>query len=368
MATRTFTQPSYQLETDLVRLYARATIGSAGVTSLVEGSGIASIAKTATGLYSLTLEDTYNRVMHVAAQMHASADNVAKTCLSGVSQVDTVTFSDKATAVAGDFFVVTDTAGQLWAASIDTTGTDPVPSSAIYTAIPAGRKVHVDISGATTAANVCTAVNTPFAALTGIGTTTTVGSPSTDHFAITQVLRAPVARVAVYKKDGTASPLTIAVTAGAAGVQTAINPATAHESLTIAAHGFETGRSVALAIGGGSLPTGWSATTYFIVKISANEFAFATTLANAEAGTVVAISDYGTAAQTLTVTPNAPAGSAVAKIEFTSPSLLTDTQTVTALTFACYDYAGAIVQPNNGSILMIELVVRNSNLKSKNEV
>jgi hypothetical protein len=229
--------------------------------------------------------------------------------------------------------------------------------------------VHVDISGATTDANVATAVRAGFAGLSGIGTTLTVGSASGATIPVTHVYRAVVATASLYKEDGSATPDSVSVAKTATGIQTAIDPTnTTGETLTIASHGFSTGRSVALSINSGSLPTGWSAGTYFVIAVDANRIAFGSTLANAEAGTRVAISDYGDAAKTITVTPNAPHGSSVASIEFTSSTLQSDAQVAAAaLTMACYDYTGAIVQPANGSKLMVEIVVRNSNVKCKGE-
>jgi hypothetical protein len=76
-------------------------------------------------------------------------------------------------------------------------------------------------------------------------------------------------------------------------------------SITIVAHGFFTGLSVALT--GTNLPTGLSATTYYIVRVDADTIQLATSLANAIAGTVVTISDQGTTTDAA-LTPDALAG------------------------------------------------------------
>ena len=78
----------------------------------------------------------------------------AKTFDSGGAEVDTFTFDTFANTTSGDYMVVYDTAGLAWAAAADKTGSAPAPTGAIWTAIPAGRKVQVDISTATTAADV----------------------------------------------------------------------------------------------------------------------------------------------------------------------------------------------------------------------
>jgi hypothetical protein len=71
-------------------------------------------------------------------------------------------------------------------------------------------------------------------------------------------------------------------------------------SVTITAHGFTTGLKVALT--GTNLPTGLSATTYWIIVNSVDSISFATSLALATAGTKVSITGAGTTADA-TITP-----------------------------------------------------------------
>lgn len=68
-----------------------------------------------------------------------------------------------------------------------------------------------------------------------------------------------------------------------------INPA---NTITITAHGFFTGLKVALT--GTNLPTGLSATNYWVIVVDANTISLATSLANAQAGTAVHITGAGT--------------------------------------------------------------------------
>ncbi len=72
------------------------------------------------------------------------------------------------------------------------------------------------------------------------------------------------------------------------------------EIFTKAAHGRSTGDGpVQVSNGGGALPTGLAALTdYWFIRIDANTFYFATTLANALASTHLSISDNGTGTQT----------------------------------------------------------------------
>jgi hypothetical protein len=65
-------------------------------------------------------------------------------------------------------------------------------------------------------------------------------------------------------------------------------------SITITAHGFSTGLKVALT--GTNLPTGLTATNYWVIVIDANTISLASSLANAVAGTKVAITGAGTTA------------------------------------------------------------------------
>lgn len=127
---------------------------------------------------------------------------------------------------------------------------------------------------------------------------------------------------------------------GAANVDTTAN------TIKFVGHGFATGRIVALSIDSGSLPAGLSATNYYVIVVDADKIKFATSLANAEAGTAEDITDTGTASKVMTVTPVAPVGSGVAAVEVSAYSLANKT-----IELACYDYAGALVQPANGSVL-----------------
>ena len=369
MANRNFLPGSMALEHDTIKLYGQCAIGAAGAVSSIEGTGVSTITKeSATGAYSVTLEDKYNKFLKGDVQVVCDVDGTAVTCVTGTSEVNTFTFVATASCTSGDFAVITDTAGAKWAFAIDKTGSAPEPTSAIWSAIPAANKVNVNISGATTDANVATAVRAGLAGLSGIGTTLTVAVSSGATIPVTHVLRAVVATAQLYKEDGTASPSSMTDAKTTPGIQTAVDITnTTGECLTIPAHGFNTGKSIALSIGGGSLPTGWSATTYYIIALDANRISFATSLANAEAGTKVAISDYGTAAQTITVTPNSK-GSSVAKIEFTDASTINSlVQSASKINFVAYDFAQAPVQIANGSKLYLELTLRNSSIKAKGE-
>lgn len=76
-----------------------------------------------------------------------------------------------------------------------------------------------------------------------------------------------------------------------------VNPA---NTITITAHGFNTGLKVALT--GTNLPTGLSATNYWVIIVDANTISVASSLANAVAGTAVHITGAGTTSDA-TLTP-----------------------------------------------------------------
>lgn len=69
--------------------------------------------------------------------------------------------------------------------------------------------------------------------------------------------------------------------------------------ITIASHGFATGLKVA-ATTTSALPTGLSATDYWVIKVDANTIKLATSAANAIAGTAVNITGDGAGTHTLT--------------------------------------------------------------------
>lgn len=364
MANRNFKPAALTLENESRKIYARCTIGNTGAVSSIEGTGVSTITREAAGKYSITLEDIYNKFLFGGVVVANVAQDAVTTAVTGTNEDAKLTFVQKSSCTSGDFAIITDTSGQEWAVSVDKTGSAPVPSSALWSAVPAARKIHVDISGATTDANVATAMRAGLAGLASIGTTITVASSSGADVPWTHVLRANVANVAVYKEDGSATPDSMTATTTTAGIATAVN--VTDNTIAFVAHGLTTGRDFALSIGSGSLPAGLSATTYYAVVVDANTIKFATTRANAEAGTVVDITDYGDEAKTMTVTPGAVLGSKVAKVEFLN-TMQAQVAAAGKIYFNCYDYTGAIIDPLSGSLMFIELTLRNSDVKAKGE-
>jgi len=79
----------------------------------------------------------------------------------------------------------------------------------------------------------------------------------------------------------------------------------AAETLTITGHGLKTGDGpYRMTTSGADLPNGWAINTdYWLIRTDADTLQVATSLANANAGTAVAISDDGTGTHTLVQQP-----------------------------------------------------------------
>lgn len=100
MANRNFNRKQ-ALEKEVKELYAKLTFGGAGAVTLTEGVGIASVAKSATGDYLVTLQDAYVKILQfegillkstaedirvqVKAESVASAKTVSFFTLTGAS-------------------------------------------------------------------------------------------------------------------------------------------------------------------------------------------------------------------------------------------------------------------------------------------
>ncbi len=97
-----------------------------------------------------------------------------------VAAVDTLDVADVASTGPGDYAAFYDAAGLRWAFSLDTTGSDPEPTGAIWTSIAAGRKVHVDISGVANDEDVTPLIETALNALTGFSAAFTTDDTAAD--------------------------------------------------------------------------------------------------------------------------------------------------------------------------------------------
>lgn len=93
MANRMFNR-AQNLEKEVKSLFAEVSIGSSGAPTLTKGLGIASISRSSTGLYVVTLQDKYVRFMHASVQiMSASAEDAVSQLVSeDVDVAQTISF------------------------------------------------------------------------------------------------------------------------------------------------------------------------------------------------------------------------------------------------------------------------------------
>lgn len=76
MASRNFNRKQ-ALEKEVKEIYAKLTFGSSGAVTLTEGVGVASAAKSATGDYLITLQDSYNSLKFVEGVfLSSSAEDI----------------------------------------------------------------------------------------------------------------------------------------------------------------------------------------------------------------------------------------------------------------------------------------------------
>lgn len=227
----------------------------------------------------------------------------AKTFAAGTDAVSTFTTANLAGTTGGDYGAFYDGSGLRWAFALNKAGTDPAPTGAIYAAIPAGRKVNVDVSGATTATNIADLVRTAMNALTGFTAAITLSGTAT--IIATRVVRAPVTASAVKNADDSGAG-SISVADGTAGVASKVS--VSGDTITITAHGLTTGLK-GQASSTGTLPAGiTTATDYFVISVDANTIQLASSLVLAQAGTAIDLTGQGTTASTHTFTPTAVAG------------------------------------------------------------
>lgn len=230
-----------------------------------------------------------------------------KTFDNGTSEVTTLTFPAVAASTGGDYFVVFDTAGLAWAAALNKSGADPAPTGAIWTAIASGRKVNVDISGGTDAASVAALVETAFDALVANPFVTDDGAAN-GTMLVTCTLHGNTTNAQRHNANDSGN--------GSMGVSTT-TPGVASEidvtanSVSIPTHGLSEGLKVTLTTTG-TLPAGLAtATPYYLIIVDDDNVKFASSLANALAGTAVDITTEGSSAGVNTVVVAALAGSFV---------------------------------------------------------
>ena len=137
------------------------------------------------------------------------------------------------------------------------------------------------------------------------------------------------------------------------------------ETIAITAHGYLTGTKVALTTAG-TLPTGLTATDYWIIRNSADSISLASSLTNAVAGTLVDITAEGTGTHTLT--PTAATGNVlklmksndnVNFLDITSQTVTLATSTTTTIweiASPTYRYVKVLYTPAAGQVTLKVIV------------
>ena len=105
MANRNFNRKQ-ALDKEIKEIYANVTIGASGAPTLVSANsvGVASISRTSAGLYVLTLQDKYMKLMHAHVQIvtPVAEDIVSNVVSESVASAKTVTFRCTTGGVATD--------------------------------------------------------------------------------------------------------------------------------------------------------------------------------------------------------------------------------------------------------------------------
>lgn len=119
MSNRYMTQFRYSLENAVVDLYLRVSIGASGAPTLVSGQnkGVLSIVRNSAGNYTITLTDSYRRLLNAeqkfivatgvpaAPSMNIVSDNVA-TLATPTVVIQTVTGSTPTDPANGEIMLL----------------------------------------------------------------------------------------------------------------------------------------------------------------------------------------------------------------------------------------------------------------------
>ncbi len=219
---------------------------------------------------------------------------------TGTMEVQTHTLPSKAGTTDGDHVIFYEPDGTAWAYALDTDGTTAPSSSAQWDAVAAGNKVVVDITSATDAASVAALVETAVDGLTGFtGVITTDDTAADGTMTFTQVVPGVVSD-AVPLDDTAAGAGSITVANTTQGVATEVD--ISNDQVTVPSHGLLTGVKIQELTTTGTLPAGLAiSTVYYAIAVDDDTLSFATSQANATAGTAIDITDYGTSAAVHTV-------------------------------------------------------------------
>lgn len=103
MANRTFNKKQ-ALEKEVKEIYVDIAIGGTGAPTLTRGTGVASVARSSTGVYLITLQDKYMRLMAAQASVVTpSAEDIeVQLAAESVASAKTVTLRCHTAGVATD--------------------------------------------------------------------------------------------------------------------------------------------------------------------------------------------------------------------------------------------------------------------------
>ncbi len=242
----------------------------------------------------------------------AASVKVALEALTGFTALFTITDpADGTLVITSDAYGATgataphntgDSGAGSIATTLSTTGVAlTAPTGAIWTAIAGANKSVVDLTaaGASTAAQVAAAVELAIDALTGFSAViTTDDSAANGTMLLTAAVRGPVTNPVPKNADDSGAG-SIAGVQTAAGVTSNVDLTT--EEITVVGHNMVTGLKIQLTTSS-ALPTGLStATDYYVIAIDDDTFQLALSLADAEAGTEIDLTGYGTGTHTIDV-------------------------------------------------------------------
>lgn len=151
--------------------------------------------------------------------------------------------------------------------------------------------------------------------------------------------------LASHKCDGVAytlvtsgTKMTVSAATMTSGVASTVS--TVNSNITITGHGLQTGVKVGLS--GSSLPSPFTATDYYALKVDANTIKLSTTQADAVAGTYITVlsATVGTTAHTFTLTPAAISGTPSFKWQASNDNTNWVDMSVSSVTMGSYTAGG----------------------------
>lgn len=88
MANKTAFQFRYSYEREVTDIFLKVNIGASGAPTIPSGNakGVASISRTSAGLYAITLQQAYNRLLAVQGQSISGSSAQAAPLLTVVSE------------------------------------------------------------------------------------------------------------------------------------------------------------------------------------------------------------------------------------------------------------------------------------------